>query len=80
MTVTMRYEAKGRGGHPATVIGGLAPLGDAKIGELASALKRLCGVGGSAGAGGTILLQGDQRDRVEAELVKRGYKVKRTGG
>ncbi|MCE9637788.1 MAG: hypothetical protein K8T90_18970 [Planctomycetes bacterium] len=80
LTVTIRRETQGRGGKQVTTLSGLAPIGDAKIAALASDLKRRCASGGSAGAAGTIVLQGDHRDLVQAELEARGYVVKRAGG
>ena len=80
LQVLLRRESKGRGGKQVTLVSGLAPLGDAKIAALASDLKRRCAGGGSVEPGGTILLQGDHRDVVQAELESRGYRVKRAGG
>jgi translation initiation factor 1 len=78
--VTIRREIKGRRGKQVTTLSGLAYLGEAKLADLASDLKRLCGTGGTVEAGGTILLQGDRRDAVQAALEKRGFTVKRAGG
>jgi translation initiation factor 1 len=61
-----------------TIVEGLA-LDPAKLDELATQLKKACGTGGTV-AGATIELQGDQRERLEAELTRRGYRVKRAGG
>jgi translation initiation factor 1 len=47
--------------------------------ELAGALKRLCGTGGTV-KDGTIEIQGDHRDRIVAALEQRGYTVKLAGG
>lgn len=79
MTLTVRRESKGRGGKEVTTIEGLAPLGAAKIAQLAGELKRRCASGGTHD-GGSILLQGDHRDAVQAELEARGYRVRRAGG
>jgi predicted translation initiation factor SUI1 len=80
MTLTIRRETAGRKGREVTTVAGLAPLGAAKIADLASALKKRCASGGSVEPPGTIVLQGDHRDLVEAELIARGFTVKRAGG
>ncbi|MCG3132926.1 MAG: hypothetical protein HMLKMBBP_00011 [Planctomycetes bacterium] len=77
--VVMRRETKARAGREVTTLAGLAHLGDAKVRALASDLKKLCAAGGGVD-GATIVLQGDHRDRVQAELEKRGFTVKRAGG
>jgi translation initiation factor 1 len=46
---------------------------------LAGELKRACGAGGAVREG-RIEIQGEHRDRLVAELVKRGYAPKRAGG
>jgi len=74
----VRREIKGRRGKTVTTISDLT-VNDADLKELASALKRLCGVGGSV-KNGTIEIQGDNADKIVAELEKRGYKAKRAGG
>ena len=55
------------------------PLGEPEILALAARLKERCGTGGTV-KDGRIEIQGDQRDRVAAELEKLGFKVKRSGG
>ena len=47
--------------------------------ELAATLKQRCGTGGTV-KDGRIEIQGDQRERIVAELEKLGYLVKRVGG
>ena len=55
------------------------PLDNDGVRELATLLKQRCGTGGTV-KGGRIEIQGDQRERIVAELEKLGYKVKRVGG
>ena len=76
--VRVRRETTGRGGKTVTVIRGV-PGDDATLNELAGALKRRCGTGGTA-KGGTIEIQGDHCDLLVAELTRRGFTVKRAGG
>ena len=74
----VRREKKGRGGKTVTTISGLL-LADAALKELASALKRLCGTGGSI-KNGIIEIQGDNADKIVEALEKQGHKAKRAGG
>src|SRR5258708_106834 len=46
---------------------------------LAARLKELWGAGGAV-RGGVIEIQGEHRDRLVAELCKRGYQARRSGG
>jgi translation initiation factor 1 len=61
-----------------SVISGL-PLGEAELELLAKELKRRCGSGGTVREG-TIEIQGEHRDTLVAELVRRGFAAKRAGG
>jgi predicted translation initiation factor SUI1 len=76
--VRVGRETKGRRGKGVTLVSDL-PLDEAGIRELASRLKERCGTGGTVRAG-TIEIQGDQRERIVAELEQLGYRVKRVGG
>lgn len=80
LTVTIRRECKGRRGKQVTTLAGLASLGEDRVAQLASELKKRCATGGTVEDGGTIVLQGDHREVVVAEIVKRGWLAKRAGG
>ena len=78
-TVSRGYVAsKGRGGKTVTTISGV-PLPESELKELASALKRRCGTGGALKEG-VIEIQGDHVQLLIDELVKRGFKAKKSGG
>ena len=77
-TVRLRREVKGRGGGTVIVITGI-PLADSALRELAGALKKRCGCGGTTKEG-VIEIQGDHRDLLQQELQTRGYRVKLAGG
>ena len=66
-----------RGKGVATVFD--VPLDETGLLELAAQLKQRCGTGGTV-KDGRIEIQGDQRERLVAELEGMGYKVKRVGG
>ncbi len=76
--VRIRRETAGRNGKGVTTISGVL-LDEARLKDLAKALKVLCGVGGSV-KDGVIEIQGDQREKLKAELEKRGFSVKLAGG
>jgi translation initiation factor 1 len=76
--VRVGRETKGRKGAGVTVIKGVPLAGDA-LKSLAKELKSRCGGGGTV-KDGIIEIQGDHRDAVVAELVRRGFKAKRAGG
>jgi translation initiation factor 1 len=77
-TVRLRRDRQDRRGKTVTVLEGL-PLTAERLADLASELKRKCGAGGSV-VGAAIEIQGDHVERLEEELVRRGYRVKRVGG
>src|SRR5947209_7061990 len=76
--VRLFRDKKGRGGKSVTLIAGLPGSADA-LEKLASELKRACGTGGTL-RGDVLEIQGDFRERLHVELVRRGYKVKLAGG
>jgi len=76
--IRVSRETAGRKGKGVTVINGLG-LGPTELEALATELKKKCGSGGAVEAG-RIEIQGDHRDRLVEELVRRGWKAKRAGG
>ena len=76
--VRVSRQTQGRAGKGVTVITGLA-LKAETLAALASELKRLCGSGGTV-KDGSIEIQGEHRDRLVAELSRRGFAARRAGG
>lgn len=74
----VRRETKGRGGKTVTTVSGV-PLTLDALQELASALKKRCGCGGAL-KDGVIEIQGDHVELLLAELSKRGFQAKKSGG
>jgi translation initiation factor 1 len=54
-------------------------LSASEIADIASALKRHCGTGGTA-KNGVVEIQGDHRDKIAAWFATQGRKVKLAGG
>ena len=76
--VRVSRETQGRTGKGVTVITGLG-LSAENMATLATELKKKCGSGGGV-ENGRIEIQGDHRDRLVEELIRRGWKAKRAGG
>lgn len=76
--VRVARQTQGRGGKAVTVISGLG-LAPEQLETLARELKQRCGSGGRVD-GGVIEIQGEHRDTLVAELVRRGIQAKRAGG
>jgi translation initiation factor 1 len=76
--VRVGRETAGRKGTGVTVVSGI-PLEGKSLKDLAKRLKQLCGGGGSI-VDGKVEIQGDHRDKIVAELQKRGWTVKKSGG
>ncbi|HEY1434601.1 MAG TPA: hypothetical protein VGG65_04450 [Thermoanaerobaculia bacterium] len=73
VTAKLRLENRASGKH-ITVVDGL-PDNRAYLEDLCRSLKKACGTGGAA-LGGSIELQGDQRERLRELLAKKGLRVK----
>jgi translation initiation factor 1 len=71
-------DRKHRGGKTVTVITGIL-TDDNTLNTIAHQLKKLCGSGGTV-KDGTIEIQGDHCEKVQARLTEMGYRVKRAGG
>ena len=69
----IRLERKGHGGKEVTVVSHLE-LSEKERDVWLKALKGSLGCGGALGEEGTLVLQGDHRDRLEPLLLKRGVK------
>jgi translation initiation factor 1 len=76
--VAVRREKQGRAGKTVTAIYELQ-ASERQLEELAKALKKHLGTGGSA-KGGAVEVQGDQVDKVLAWLASKGYKPVKSGG
>jgi len=76
--VRVARATQGRGGKVVSVVTGL-PLGPEALATLAAELKKRCGAGGTLREG-VIEIQGEHRDTLVAELVRRGFDARRAGG
>ena len=71
----VRLDTKQRAGKAVTLVDGfIGP--DAELEELGRQLRTHCGTGGSV-KDGWIIIQGDQRDKITAWLVSKGFKSTR---
>jgi translation initiation factor 1 len=75
--VRVSRQTQGRAGKGVTVITGL-PLSGTALESLATELKRRCGSGGTV-RDGLIEIQGEHRDKLVEELIRRGFPAKRAG-
>ena len=77
-TVRIWLERHGRNGKPVSIVRGLR-LPPSALAALAARLKRACATGGTV-KDGEIIIQGDHRARIAAELGNDGLRVKLAGG
>ncbi len=73
-----KFEKKGRNGKPVTIIEGFEGSED-DLKKISKKIKVTLGIGGSE-KDGTIIIQGDNRDKIMKILHEMGYKTKRVGG
>lgn len=76
--IRIQREVKGRKGKTVTTVFGV-PLENEQLQKLARTIKGRCGAGGSVKEG-VIIIQGDHRQTILAELKKHGYNAKLAGG
>jgi translation initiation factor 1 len=76
--IRVQREVKGRKGKTVTTVSGFQ-INDDELKNLATQVKRRCGTGGTV-KDGVIIIQGDHRDTLIAELKNRGFKAKIAGG
>jgi translation initiation factor 1 len=67
----VRLDTKQRAGKAVTLVEGHIGSGR-ELEELGRQLKAHCGTGGSV-KGGVVIIQGDQRDKITAWLVSKGF-------
>ncbi|KFF19653.1 MULTISPECIES: translation initiation factor [Chryseobacterium] len=73
-----KFEKKGRNGKPVTIVEGWEGS-EEDLKKISKKIKTTLGIGGSE-KDGTIIIQGDNRDKIMDILKEMGYKTKRVGG
>lgn len=76
--VRIHRETKGRKGKGVSLIKGLG-LDAPQVQALCTELKKQCGCGGTVKEG-VIEIQTDNREKLQALLIKKGFSVKLAGG
>ena len=77
--VDILRQKAGRGGKTVTVIKGFVGIGLPEKEQLARAMQKACGVGGTV-KDGQIEIQGDKREEVARILVEAGFRPVFAGG
>jgi translation initiation factor 1 len=72
-------EKAGRGGKTVTVVAGFVGIGLPEKEQLAKAMQRACGCGGTVKEG-RIEIQGDKREEAAKILAEAGFRVVFAGG
>ena len=78
--VDVSRQTAGRGGKTVTVISGFKGIAQAELQELARAIQRSAGVGGTLKPGSVIEIQGDQRPAAFKILEDAGFRPVLAGG
>jgi len=78
--VDVGRQTAGRGGKTVTVISGFKGIAERELQELARAIQRSAGVGGTLKPGSVIEIQGDQREKACAVLEAAGFRPVLAGG
>lgn len=73
-------QTAGRGGKTVTVIAGFKGIAERELQELARAIQRSAGVGGTLKPGSVIEIQGDQRPAALKVLEAAGFRPVLAGG
>ena len=78
--VDVSRQTAGRGGKTVTVISGFKGIAEKELQELARAIQRSAGVGGTLKPGSVIEIQGDQRQTACSVLEAAGFRPVLAGG
>lgn len=77
--VDITRQTAGRGGKTVTVVGGFVGIGQPEKEQLARAMQKACGTGGTVKEG-RIEIQGDKREAVARILTEAGFRPVFAGG
>ena len=74
----LHFSKKGRSGKIVTIVRGI-DIDKDTLEDISKKLKRKLSVGGSI-KDGEIIIQGNNRDKIQENLLKMGHSVKKIGG